>query len=70
MPKSTITASTSQKPKHKIKFERRRIEMKNSVKMKYERPEIDVCILDATDLITTSNGFAGEVDPLYDEGEE
>ena len=44
--------------------------MKNSVKMKYERPEIDVCMLDATDLITASNGFAGDSDPLYDEGEE
>ena len=44
--------------------------MKNSVKMKYEIPEIDVCMLDAADLITTSNGFAGEIDPLYVEGEE
>lgn len=43
--------------------------MNQRIKMKYEEPTVDICIFDVTDIITTSNGFAGMPEQLYDENE-
>jgi len=39
--------------------------MNQREKMKYEEPMVDICVFDATDIITTSNGFAGDPVLLY-----
>ena len=43
--------------------------MKQREKMKYEEPMVAICIVDVADMITTSNGFAGDPELLCDENE-
>ena len=38
--------------------------MKQREKMRYEEPMVAICIVDVADMITTSNGFAGEPELL------
>lgn len=44
--------------------------MTNKTKLKYEEPKMSIVIFETKDIITTSgNGFEGELDPMYDEGD-
>lgn len=43
--------------------------MNQREKMKYEEPMVDICTVDATDIIATSDGFAGDPELLYGENE-
>ena len=53
----------SPKRTHK-KIQKRRIVMKQREKMRYEEPMVEICIVNVADMITTSNGFAGEPELL------
>lgn len=38
--------------------------MNNEMKLKYEEPKMELVLFDSSDIITTSNGWEGEIDPL------